>query len=92
MHCWVNIEKSIFPWEILLLEVNICLSYEIALFPRYRAKYLTQWISIINLVSLMGVLLQVRFKIRKDVGEIFFILYQIKFPMIVVYKSVPAIA
>ena len=65
-------EKPIFPWAILLLEVNIFLSYEINFFTKYRAKLLTQWISIMYLVSLMGVLLQVRFKTRKAVGNILY--------------------
>ena len=57
-----------------MLKVNICLFYGITVFKKYRAKYLTQWMIIMNLVSLMGVLLQVRFKTRKAVGDLFSIL------------------
>ena len=53
-----------------MLKVNICLFYGITVFKKYRAKYMIHWMSIMNLFSLMGVMLYVRFKMRNAMGEL----------------------
>ena len=75
-----------------MLEANIFPSHDITVFSKCRAKRLTQWMRIIHLILLVGVLLQVGGKRRNSVGGPLSILEQIKLPKIVVQKTVAKMA
>ena len=75
-----------------MLEANIFPSHDITVFPKCRAKRLTQWMIIIHLILLVGVLLQVRCKRRNSVGGPLSIVEQTKLPRILVQKTVAKMA
>ena len=68
------------------------LSHEITVLPKLVAKRLTRWTSIMCLASLVSVLFQVGFNMRKAVGKYLSVVDQTKLPSIVVQKAVEEIA